>query len=155
MTSLTTINAHALSLIMNLLPFSNMSGMPRVCITMRDLCAAIDGGWHSFVESRIVRFTDNTRYFTTPSGWMNYIHVYTVKLPKNKKRSAGAGRTIYVGTKRHKLRMRGGVEYAQLGEDHRYPSIYASDNNIDEKRIREQNGHFVGRTLVGLWTDTL
>lgn len=146
MTSLTTINAHALSLIVNLLPFSNMSGMPRVCTTMRDLCAAIDGGWHSFVESRIVRFTDNTRYFTTPSGWMHYIHVYTVKLPKNKKRSAGAGRTIYVGTKRHKLRMRGGVEYALLGPNFRYPSIHASNNNIDEKRIREVNAY---------WTDTL
>lgn len=142
MTSLTTINAHALSLIMNLLPFSNMSGMPRVCKTMRDLCAAIDGGWHSFVESRIVRFTDNTRYFSRDTGWIHHIGVYTVKLPKNKKLSAGGGRTIYVENKRRKLRVRGGVEYAQLGTDYRFPTIHASDNNIDEKSIREHNEYW-------------
>ena len=143
---MTTIDAHVFCLIMKLLPFSNMSGMPRVCTEMRDACLAIDGGWRSFVESRMVRFIDNTRYFSRATGWIHHIGVFTIKLPKNKKRSAGAGRTIYVGTKRHKLRMRGGVEYALLGPNFRYPTIHASDHNIDENRIDEHNAY---------WSNTL
>ena len=135
--TLATMDANALSAIMQQLPFDNMCHMPRVCTAVRDACAAIDGGWKPFVEARVVRFNDNTQYCTTPTGWINTISIHTIKLTK------GTGRMVLVGGKRTKLRMRGGVEYVQLGPNYKYPKIYATDKDIDEDRIRSINGYWM------------
>ena len=128
---------------MELLPTGMLCVMPRLCKDMRASTAAIDGGWHAFVDSRIVRFRNGSKYVSTPTGWSHHIGVYTVSVPTAvRKRRPTQFRMVEVGSNRYKVRVHNGVEFIRMGSNYKYPTICASDTHIDWDMIRSHNDYW-------------
>ena len=148
-TTLSSLDAGAFALVLEQLPFHSICVMPQVSKAMEKLCSAIQGGWGSFVESRVVRFCDGYKYASTPSGWINTIGVHTVCVPPadKKRKRAAAFRMVRIGARKYKVHLarswyRCGVEYVRLGPDDRYPTLYADSTEFDSDRIRKNNSYW-------------
>ena len=143
--TLSSLDAGAFAVVMELLPFSTICAIPQVSKTINKLCAAIQGGWTSFVESQVTRFRDGCKYASTPTGWINTIEVHTVCDPPagKKRKRVVMFRMIKIGVRRYKVRVNYcGVEYIRLGPNDKYPTLYANSTGFDAEYIRKNNNYW-------------
>ena len=143
--SLSSLDAESFASVIHLLPFRTLRAIPQLSKNTKQQCAAIQGGWTAFLQSRITRFRDGCKYASTPTGWINTIQVHAVCVPPvgKKRKRAAVFRFIKIGDRRYKVRLdHCGVEYIRLGPNDKYPTLHANSTVFDPEYIRKNNEYW-------------
>ena len=143
--SLTSLDAGSFAAIIDLLPLKELCYIPRLSKSTNESCRAVEGGWSRLVDSRLTRFRDQCKYASRPTGWYNWINVYTVCVPPagKKRKRAARFRMIKIGDKRCKVHLTAdGVEYLVLGKGNGAIEVHADSTNIDLEAIAKNNEYW-------------
>ena len=144
---LSTLNLDVFMCLINMLAFRTLKDVPFICKAVRQLCISIHGGWARYMKARMVLFQDNCKYVCTPTGWIKYIKIYTVRLPPYQLKAnvplTMLAKTVILNGKRRKVHTSdNGVQHFRTGPDDKWPIVYASSDKIDNNSIRVNNDYW-------------